>query len=243
MLVLAEYTNNIKLLCDRANAIAPQKYLPLLSYGGCKKIAGLLVNSYKQEVLFEETRYLIMCVSSSVCKMIFPLIHSESKLHSDDSDRQATFATMIKDICECEKLKYTKNTIILGDFNTNPFEPNAINASSLHAIPYKEELIQEARTISGKKYEKFYSPMWRFLGSKEPPYGTYYYNSSKITNYFWNTFDQVIFRPAVIKAFIDDSLEIMHLTPKYKLLKNDYKPDTKFSDHLPLFFAIREELL
>lgn len=138
----------------------------------------------------------------------------------------------------------TKNTILLGDFNTNPFETNMLNANVLHAIPYKEEINNSSRVVSGNEYDKFYSPMWKLLGKSSPPYGTYYYNTSKITNYYWNLFDQVIIRPVVLKAFNEESLEIITKTKKQNLLDKNNRPDKEqYSDHLPLFFSIREELL
>lgn len=243
LLVLAEYTNNIDILCDKINNISQKRYTTLLRFSGCKKIKGLITANYQQELLREDSRYVVMKISTNCCDMIFSLLHAESKLRSDNNDRRLTYSKLCLDITEAETSLQTKNSIILGDFNSNPFETTLISADGFHAVPFKEECAKLSRTISNKPYEKFYNPMWTLLGKSKAPYGTYYYSPSKAINYFWHIFDQVIFRPTVIPAFNEESLEIISTIGTHHLLKNEYKPNTIYSDHLPIFFQIREELL
>ena len=63
-----------------------------------------------------------------------------------------------------------------------------------------------------------------------------------MTNFFWHAFDQVIIRPNLTDAFDDDSLEIISETKSHNLLRGNSRPNSnKYSDHLPLFFALKED--
>lgn len=240
VLIFAEYASNIEKFCNLLNAICYDNYEPLNSLG-CDKICGIINSKYKQEIITSSSRYEIINIRSSFFSILLGLIHAPSKLHSSDNDRLLCFNTFYHDIEKAEGKTKINNTIIIGDFNANPFENYVIGACSLHGIPYKEEVAKESRIVQGKEYKMFYNPMWRFFGSQSPPYGTYYYNSSSTDNYFWNTFDQIIFRPALIPAFAEDSLKIITSINNKSLLVNNYKPNKKISDHLPIIFNIQEE--
>ena len=81
--------------------------------------------------------------------------------------------------------------------------------------------------------------MWNLLGDKcngKP--GTYYYSGSKLMEYFWHMFDQVLIRPALIGDFAFDKLKIIESSGNISLLAENGLPDKKFSDHLPIFFSL-----
>lgn len=238
--IFAEYNNNIDELCSTLNKLSIKQYRPLTMFGGCEKIKGVILRGYRQEPLLDDSRYMITSISASYFKIIFALIHAESKLNSSDSVRRATYSTLSRDVTRVEQNLNIKNTIIIGDLNANPFEESIIDANSLHALPFKEEAKKLKRKVSGRDYEMFYSPMWKLLSRSESPYGTYYYNNSDTTNYFWNIFDQVIFRPSIIPAFNEASLDIIVKTNNRSLLNAQNRPNKKISDHLPIFFELKE---
>lgn len=239
ILILAEYNGNIKEFSERF--CAPNKTYRQLQTLGCDKISGIVNAKYIQEQLTTESRYCLVNIKSSYFSFIFGMIHGEAKPHADDEDRAATFTRFYKDIEKNEEKIKIENSIIVGDLNANPFERNVIGAHTLHAIPFREEVIKPTRVVSGETYKKFYNPMWKFFGKDSPPYGTYYYNSSKIVNYYWNIFDQVIIRPSLITAFNEDDLIILTQIGGKSLIDEHHKPNKDYSDHLPLIFKIQEE--
>ena len=83
--------------------------------------------------------------------------------------------------------------------------------------------------------------MWNFLGDFNEPYGTFFYNSGKAENTYWNIYDQVIIRPSLRKNFVDSSLNIISKVKNVSLLDKKGHPDDKFSDHLPIVFEIKED--
>ena len=99
-----------------------------------------------------------------------------------------------------------KNALIMGDFNSNPFEESVVAFSGLNALPTKEKT---ERTVKNKKKKILYNPMWKFFGDFDTIPGTYFYNNSKDVNYYWNIFDQILLTHDFIKYFEDEKLEII----------------------------------
>ena len=153
------------------------------------------------------------------------------------------FVVCIKDIRDTEKELNTENTIVVGDFNINPYDSSFIDARYFHGIPVYEESKKKSRIIAGKEYYMFYNPMWNLLGDSQQPYGTYYHSGNDTINTFWNMYDQVIIRPALKDRFVNDSLKIIKETETRFLLDHNGHPDKNISDHLPIVFEIKEELL
>ena len=238
ILIFAEYTGDIERFSARFDATnKPYRALQTI---GCDRIKGIVSTKYNQELLTTESRYCLVHISTTYFNLLFGMIHGESKLNSQDEDRAATFIRFYRDIEHNEDKLKLSNSLIIGDLNSNPFEKNIIGASTLHAIPYREEVSKPTRIVSGKQYKKFYNPMWKFFGERTPPYGTYYYNSSSTVNYYWNVFDQVIIRPSLLNAFNEEDLKILTNIGTDQLLDIAKKPNKNYSDHLPLIFKIQE---
>ena len=125
----------------------------------------------------------------------------------------------------------------------NPFESGFVSVDGLNAVMDKKIASKMSRTVQGISRMFFYNPMWGRMGDTSigPP-GTYYYNDSSHVSYFWNLFDQVIFRPQLLPYFSEKSLEVIDAISEESLLAEDGIPDkTSGSDHLPIIFRINIE--
>jgi len=56
--------------------------------------------------------------------------------------------------------------------------------------------------------------------------------------YHWNTFDQVLYRPALLDAYCDHDVSIITAVNGASLLRNG-RVAKEFSDHLPITFTVR----
>lgn len=169
-------------------------------------------------------------------------VHLNSQIYSDNIERrEIEIENIVHDILLIENELETKNTIVVGDFNINPYDKSCVSARCFHGIPIYEEAIRESRTIEKKEYHMFYNPMWNFLGDFTEPFGTYYHSSSDTVNPYWNIYDQVIIRPTLRKRFVDENLKIIIKTSNFSLLDKKKHPDCAISDHLPITFEITEE--
>ncbi len=74
------------------------------------------------------------------------------------------------------------------------------------------------------------------------PPGTYYYNrGGTAINRFWNTFDQVLLRPDLLKFYNSERLHVLDEIHGVGLLK-DNVIDRTMSDHLPIVIGLTTEL-
>ena len=228
------------------NAVSNAEYKPIPNSGGCGYIKGIINNKYRTESIFEQSHFQIVKITMSYYQLLIAMIHNGSKRNYEPEDQRGMLASFHYDIRKQEDKYNCKNTIAIGDFNVNPFEEACVSAYCLHAIPYREEVANKPeRIVNGTPRRTFYNPTWKFLGNRTIPYTSYYYPSSKAVSYYWNAFDQVLIRPELMNAFDEGVFRIISATTNHLLLaRRQRKPDgTKYSDHLPLFCSIKEELI
>jgi hypothetical protein len=169
-------------------------------------------------------------------------LHLPSKMYltSDDQALLATRTTQLIDRFE-SRIGHTR-TIVIGDFNMNPFEPGVVGSEGFHAVMAQSIAAKGDRTVVGEKRRFFYNPMWSLLGDNTPgPPGTYYYPSSSPITYFWNTFDQVLLRPQLAKNFEREDITVIAKVGRRSLLTASGIPDESMSDHLPICIMLRVE--
>lgn len=168
------------------------------------------------------------------------LIHYQSRLNWDESDQNAHSSEIKYFIDSVEMIAGHDRTIVIGDFNMNPFQMGMVQTSGLHATMDRRIAEMGSRVLDGKIYKFFYNPMWSFFGEKGKGEvnGTYFYRAAKPVTYFWNIFDQVILRPSLLDIFDEESLQILTQIGNTKLLNQQNVVDTRISDHLPVVFEL-----
>jgi len=247
LLVLSEYGGDIQELCSSANNRSKIHYVPIPREPECNRITGIINHKYETESLRGEnqTHYQIIKILTPSYKMLVAAIHNISKLRASEQEQAHILRCFHDDIKKLEEIHQCENTVAIGDFNVNPFEISCIDADTMHSIPFREEVSNRPdRVVQGKTYKNFYNPTWKLFGNKCIPYATYYHNSrGRLSNYYWNAFDQVMIRQSLMPAFIEESLEIITKAGHHRLLKNGKPNAVNYSDHLPLFCILKEELI
>lgn len=167
-------------------------------------------------------------------------VHLRSKRESDVADQTVQAQRLRKKIEEAEAAAEHDRTLVLGDFNMNPFEQGLVAAEALHAVMDRRTARKCERTVQKQRRKFFFNPMWSRLGdASDGPPGTYYYVRSSQVCFFWNTFDQVLLRPSLLPACEDRDIEVMTSIGDHSLLRGDGRPDARrYSDHLPLFVRL-----
>ena len=177
--------------------------------------------------------------SPNSIQFILAMVHLPSKMYKNEQDLKVESSYLKNDIETLEKKTGVDATIVVGDFNMNPYEGGMISAKSLHSLPCKRVASQSERTISGRQYSMMYNPMWNLFGDAFGSPGTYYYNSGHHEDTFWNMYDQVIIRPALINRFSIESLDIITEIAGKSLVSPKGIPSV--SDHLPIKFSVEFE--
>jgi hypothetical protein len=168
-------------------------------------------------------------------------VHFPSKVNWSAESLALECVNLSREIEEFENETGIFETIVIGDFNMNPYENGLVAANGLHALPDINYLLKksEGRVVNGIKYKYFYNPMWNHFGDGELPLGTYYYRESGHISQEWNIYDQVIYRPSFDERIKKNSLKIIFQIQTENLLDAMKRPDKEnYSDHLPILIEI-----
>ena len=231
VVVLAEYTANLNDLCFRLDLQGIRMWQYPAGVNNRLTIIGSPINvSAETQTPYESIQFinddLILCC-----------IHLPSKIYTKGSQtRRAATHRIVEDIKGLEKKRNTKNTVVVGDFNVNPYEKECMGFEYFYGIPYIDKG-RTSREIAEVEYEFFYNPMWNFLGDFQEPYGTYYSSGSDT---YWNILDQVIIRPSLKSRFKNDALRIVVRTANTILINSNGHPNKRISDHLPIVFEVED---
>lgn len=198
------------------------------------------------EYLNKFERMLFYKIKFKNLEFILVPIHFPSRMYASigkQKDISVQFRTFIEKI---EK-RFNLNSIVVGDFNMNPFEPGMIHHEGFHALPAQN--LNKAVDFYGSTFNTYYNPSWVKFGDfeiqnnilKQKPAGSYYIENSNDLNYYWHVFDQVILRKSLIGNFSFESFKyITSINQENDLLNYDLSPnDKEYSDHLPITFSIK----
>lgn len=231
IIFLAEYQDNIQNLKDNLDM---QSYVTL----GCDRIK-VIGRVKRVEPGTQGARYSIQIIEN---KYILCALHLPSQMSDGHQGRRnIVIQTILKDIQDIEKKLGSKRSIILGDFNEDPYEDGCLSAVNFHGLPFINNALKDYRVIEGRQFETFYNPMWNLFGDFNSPPGTYYYAGSNPRCSYWHIFDQVMIRTCLKNEFVKNSLEIVTKVGETTLLNETGYPNKEYSDHLPIVFEIRED--
>ena len=164
-------------------------------------------------------------------------LHLPSKLYKSDIEQGVHSPRVARRIEEAENKVGHDRTLVIGDFNMNPFEVGMVSAEAFHAVMDRNIANKVSRKVDGEIYKYFYNPMWRLMGDDSNDFlGTYYYRAGSIS-YFWNTFDQVLLRHSLLGNFNSKNVSIISRIRHRNLIVNN-KIDKFFSDHLPIIIKL-----
>ncbi len=135
-----------------------------------------------------------------------------------------------------EKLHSIVNSMLIGDFNVDPFEMPMISFSGMSATNGLACSRREEVTRAGEKTKLFYNPMWTLYSPYKDRPGSHRYSRLGEDVVSWHFLDQVIIRPTLIDSFKFESLKLINGTENYNYLNRNQTP--YLSDHLPLMCEI-----
>jgi len=191
---------------------------------------------------FEKERLTIRRLTlPGLDEVLLVVMHGPSKASGWEEDSLAMQATeFADDIAHVEENAGHQRTILVGDFNMNPFETGMVAARGLHGVMSRHIAQRGSRTVQGKSYPFFYNPMWSLMGDHTPgPPGTHYHQRSRQKEFFWHMYDQVLIRPDLLRFFDNDELKILYGDGTNSFVDHNGRPNAaEFSDHLPVLFKL-----
>jgi len=209
----------------------------------------LFANESLEVLIYKEEKYFTAYkVHNNGKKYLLFVTHFTSPMYKGESARVQRANTLYRTIEKMEsacnevetqtgKRKY--NSIVVGDFNLQPFSDGIIGIHGFNAIMDANKAKKGSRTFGESNIRFFYNPMWRLMGKHDGIFGTYYCETDQEDkSFYWYTFDQVLLRPELIDEFVWDEFEIIKKIGNKTLIKNNRIYKEKFSDHLPIKFKI-----
>lgn len=168
------------------------------------------------------------------------VVHLPSKMGGETDATLAVNASLVAaDLAryEDERCKH-RNTVVVGDFNMNPFDPGMTMVRGFQAVTTRHLAERKrVRKQGGKSYHGFYNPMWGLFGDRTPgPAGSHFWRKSRTGNP-WSMLDQVLVRKGVIDHL--KGLEILAHDGVQSLTAADKAPSKDhLSNHLPILFSL-----
>jgi exonuclease III len=191
--------------------------------------------------VFESERVSIRRLAlPSRSDILLATVHFPSKLYWSDDSQAFECTELARQIAlEEDKLGH-RRTVLVGDFNMDPFETGMVAAAGLNSVMSRQIAARDVRTVQGRDYRMFYNPMWGHFGdARSSTAGSYYYDSAQHVNYFWHMFDQVLIRPELTQSFDSSHVRIVTSFAGHQLVRQDGRPDAAtYSDHLPVIFDL-----
>ena len=241
VLMFAEFSTEPQLLLKTLNPNMPEfHYIPGRI---CRKIE--VFARFPHDFIttvYENDRLTIRHLKlQKMMDVLLAVGHFPSKNYWDDPSQASECVELSGEIREAEKGIGHSRTILVGDFNMNPFEAGIVNANGFNAVMSRSIAERNSRIVQNREYPFFYNPMWSLLGDASPgPPGTYYRSGSEHRNFFWYMFDQVLIRPDLLSSFSNEELRILDSDGAASFMTSHGTPDGHaVSDHLPILFRLR----
>ncbi len=202
--------------------------------GACEKITLLCKNTAQVIVKREQDRYTLYNCSAEGISYNIAGIHLPAPPASDSNDRKNIIRNIVQDISELELETKNRRTIVIGDFNCNPFDQEVVQKDTFNAVLFRPVIDkQEIITYQGRNYRRFYNPIVHFLSEDTCMFGSIYYSSGSAPLY-WNCYDQILVRKELVRNI--ETLDYIKTINGKKLIKN-VRPNENISDHLPLLVS------
>lgn len=193
----------------------------------------------------EEKNYALYKVDVGENKELLAVVHLCSALYSEENirDREAENISRIFKKVEEELFgEECYRSIVVGDFNLQPYSEGIIGVNGFNATKSKINALKISRSAYNEKRYFYFNPTWKLMGENKLVQGTYYNSSdSQGKSIYWYSFDEVLIRPYFIDKFNWDYFSIVERTKKHDFVPNSVIDKDRYSDHLPLKFEIMEE--
>lgn len=207
-----------------------------LGYGGCDKVKVITRESIEILNCYKEYRFTVLPMKIGEICFVIAAAHLVDRMSSADPEPRLMDIRKMMDVVHGYENELSINkTVLMGDFNANPYDrelilPNAFNVTLFKGIVRNKT----TRIWRDVEYPFLYNLTIHWLSEESENYGSFYY-SGDCTSPIWNCYDQTLVSP-----------ELMDCINSYSYLKRightdliaKVRPNRKISDHLPLLVDI-----
>lgn len=203
----------------------------------------------KANVYKEEKHFSVYKIHEEKRNYLLVVLHLTSAMFKNEFARAqktniiSRTINKLEESCKDEAQKAGESdysTIVVGDFNLQPFSDGVIGAYGFNAVMDADIAKKISRTVDGQQVNFYFNPMWHLMGKREGIPGTYYsYSDQEDKSFYWYTYDQVLLRPALIDHFRWEEFGIIKQIGTKDLIRSGKIYKERYSDHLPIKFEVR----
>jgi len=203
---------------------------------GCDRIAFIVIGTLEISLLNQNKYFSLVKIRGNKGDVIAGFVHLPSQSYASMDSIGAVCAKLHEKVAEEERRCNIKMSLLMGDFNVNPFDSPMIAFRNMGATNGQQCSRRGTITSYEESKELFYNPMWTLYAKYKERPGSYRYLTTANHVLTWHFLDQVIIRPSLIDYFDFDALSLVMGTRNFNYLNQNQAP--KVSDHLPLMCEI-----
>lgn len=212
-------------------------YGRILAVQDDRKVTLIAKTTFSVAIIPQQNRYNIYNVKTAVKDYLLAAIHLEDRRNYESGERIETIKGLVADIEQTEELLKCGNTIVIGDFNANPYDEELLSKFAFNAVLFKTIIDKrELTNPNSLKRKRFYNPILHYISEDTEMYGSFYHAKDYRTPY-WHCLDQVLIRRDLVNSV--KHVEYLKRISTKDLLENAI-PNGKISDHLPLLVNLLE---
>ena len=212
-------------------------YTRVTNVKGDRKVTLLAKTTFSITIMQPQNRYSLYNVKTAVKDYLLVAVHLEDRRNYEIAQRLNTIQSLIADIEATEGLLKCNNTIVIGDFNANPYDEELLSIYGFNAVLFKTIIDKSDLTNPNSlRRKRFYNPILHYISEDTEMYGSFYHEKGYKTPY-WHCLDQVLVRKDLANCL--NHVEYLKRINTKDLLKNRI-PNRRISDHLPLLVKLQE---
>ena len=141
-----------------------------------RKVTLLAKTTLSVTTVQQQNRYNIYNVKTAVKEYLLVAVHLEDRRNYRAAERIETIRCLVADIEQTEKLLKCSNTIVIGDFNANPYDEELLSKYAFNAVLFKKIIDKcELTNPNSLKKKRFYNPILHYISEDTEMYGSFYY--------------------------------------------------------------------
>jgi len=215
------------------------KLIEIMPKGNLKLFSRQKINI---SVIKEEKHFSCYRVRNEEKTWLLNLVHLSSPYQTEEIARNMRAQNVSDVIRKIEEEVFGEDefkSIIVGDFNLQPYSQGVAGVLGFNATMSVSNARRNYRKIDGEKRYFYFNPMWKLMGDNKLVQGTYYSDKDQQDlSMFWYSFDEVLIRPYFIEKFNWEYFDVIERTNDYTFIDRNKINKIVYSDHLPLKFEI-----
>lgn len=213
-------------------------YRPVDPIDGPGKVRMLVREGLEVSGVFGQGRYMLATVSGAGWKANIAAIHlQDCRNDPHGAARKETTRRIVADLREQERKSGCLDSVVIGDFNAQPFSDELIWPGMFNATLFKDVVGRIAvKRVDGYSYPFMYNPTLEFFSEAGGNCGSFY-SASRPDTFYWHCLDQAIVSPSLADA-VAEYVYVREIGGAS--LMGPVAPNRSISDHLPLFIRIEK---